>query len=304
MEGIMLRHGNTYALAVRRPDGSILVERRPWFSLTNNAFMRQPFVRGFPTLLETLINGIKALNRSAEHSVNQEEEELKPWHLALILCVSLLFAMLLFVVAPHLLSMGMNWLGYGGDVEGFSFHVWDGFFKLLVFIGYILAISFVPDIQRVFRYHGAEHKVIRAFEAQGEVSVDTAKTFSRFHPRCGTTFLLFVLSIAIVLHTILVPLLLHFWAPASFFTKHAGTVLFKLALMIPISALAYELIRYAGKLEDGLWGTVLRSPGMLLQMLTTWEPETEQLEVAVAALDGALGPESPQNLKAPHYTLE
>ena len=304
MEGVMLRNGPVYALAVRQPDGSIVVERRPWFSLTNHFLLRQPFVRGFPTLLETLVNGIKALNRSAEFCANQDEEELKPWHLTLMLFVSLLFAILLFVVAPHLLTMGMAWLGLSADVEGFSFHVWDGLFKLAIFMGYIVAISFVPDIRRVFRYHGAEHKVIRAFESGGEISVDTARDFSRFHPRCGTTFLLFVLSIAIILHTVLVPLFLIIWPPSSFLAKHGGAILFKLLLMIPISALAYELIRYTGRLNDGLWGSVLRAPGMFLQMLTTWEPDTDQIEVAVAALDGVLGPDTPHLLKAPAYRTE
>lgn len=304
MEGIMLRHGNVYALAVRQPDGSIVVEKRPWFSLTNNFLLRQPFVRGFPTLLETLVNGIKALNRSAEHCAGSEQEELKPWHLTLMLLFSLVMALFLFVVVPHLLTMGMAYLGLSADVEGFSFHLWDGLFKFVIFIGYIVAISFIPDIRRVFRYHGAEHKVIRAFESGGEISVESARTFSRLHPRCGTTFLLFVLSIAIVLHTVLVPLYLIIWPPAGFFAKHGGTILVKLVLMIPISALAYELIRYAARMGDGFWGSVLRAPGMFLQILTTWEPDNEQLEVAVAALSGVLGSDAPYNLKAPVYKSE
>ena len=299
MEGVMMRNGATYALAVRQPDGNIMVERRPWFSLTDNCILRQPFLRGFPTLIETLVNGIKALNRSAQVTAEGDGQELSGWHLFLTMCVSLALAVGLFVVAPHLLSLLMKWLGLGGDVEGLSFHLWDGLFKFVIFIGYILAISLVPDIRRVFRYHGAEHKVIRAFEAGDEISAQSAAAYSRLHPRCGTTFLLFVLSIAIVLHTVLVPLFLMFWLPESVWGKHAATLVFKLLLMIPISALAYELIRYAARMGNSIPGFLLRAPGMFLQLLTTWEPDGEQLEVAVAALGEALGDDAPPTLRMP-----
>lgn len=302
MEGVMMRNGKRLALAVRLPDGDILAESRPWYTLSSAAWLKRPFVRGFPTLIETLVNGIKALNRSAEHAAQVETgAELKSWHLALTLAVSVALALGLFVVLPHMFSLGMKWLGLGGDVEGLSFHAWDGLFKFAVFIGYILAISFLPDIRRVFQYHGAEHKVLRAFEACGEVSPETVAIHSRLHPRCGTTFLLFVLSISIVLHAVLVPLLLLAWTPAGAVGKHAGTMLFKFLLMAPISALAYEAIRYAARLGDGLAGAILRAPGMLLQMLTTHEPDREQIEVAIVALREALGDAAPATVRAPAY---
>ena len=118
MEGVMMRNGDIYALAVRTADGNISVENRPWFSLTRSELLKKPFLRGFPTLIETLVNGIKALNLSAERSTEGTGEELKDWQLVLTLIVSLLFAVGLFVVVPHLLSIIMNWIGLGGDVEG------------------------------------------------------------------------------------------------------------------------------------------------------------------------------------------
>ena len=160
----------------------------------------------------------------------------------------------LFVVVPHLLSIIMNWIGLGGGVEGFSFHIWDGLFKFLIFIGYIVAIAFLPDIRRVFCYHGAEHKTIHAYESGDTVTPESAIRFSRLHPRCGTTFLLFVMSIAILLHTVLVPMLLLVWTPDGAVAKHLFTIVFKLLLMVPISALSYELIRYAARLGGGFWG--------------------------------------------------
>lgn len=303
MEGVMMRNGNRLAIAVRRPSGDIVAESHPWFSLTKAAWLQRPFVRGFPILIETMVNGIKALNRSAKHAFEAEDEseELKPWHLVLTLLASIGMAIGLFVILPHLFSIGMGFLGFAGDVNGLSFHIWDGFFKFGIFIAYIVAISFVPDIRRVFQYHGAEHKVISAYEAQGEVSAHTAQFHSRLHPRCGTTFMLFVISISIILHAVLVPALMLLWTPDGDVSKHAVTVLFKLLLMIPISALAYETIRYAARLEDGVLSYLLKAPGMLLQRLTTGEPNHQQLEVAVVALREALGDDAPASVRSPDY---
>lgn len=303
MEGVMMRNGPVYALALRAPDGDIVAERRRWYSLASGAASGKPFVRGFPLLVETLVNGIKALNRSAEFAAPDEAAKPGDLQLALTLAVSLALAAGLFVAAPHLLALGMQALGLGGDLERLSFHLWDGFFKFAIFLGYIAAISLVPDIRRVFQYHGAEHKVIRAFEKGGEVSARSAATCSRLHPRCGTTFMLFVLAVAIVLHAVLVPFFLWLWQPQGSFVRHAGTLVFKVLLMVPISAVAYEIIRYAARLGSSLWGRLLRGPGLLLQLLTTREPDREQLEVALVALREALSPEAAARLQTPAYTV-
>ena len=294
MEGVLMRNGGTSALAVRRPSGSIFVESRRWRTVGPKGLRGVRFLRGFPVLVETLANGVRALNRSADLSTGEEDSSpMTRGQVALTLAMALGAAVLLFVAAPHLLALGMQYLGLGGGMTGLSFHLWDGLFKFLMFIGYIAAISFLPDIRRVFQYHGAEHKTIHAFESGGPVNVESARRGSRLHPRCGTTFLLFVLSAAIVLHAVLVPLFLLFWEPSSALVRHAGVVCFKIALIVPVSALAYELIHYAASVDGGLWGRVLRAPGLLLQLLTTREPDDGQLEVAVAALREALGPESP-----------
>ncbi|THB63817.1 MAG: DUF1385 domain-containing protein [Desulfovibrio sp.] len=292
MEGVMMRNGDRLSVAVRKTDGEIHVETWPWFSLTKKAWLKKPFVRGFPVLLETMVNGIKALNYSAAQAVDEEEDgELKPWHIALTLVFAIGLALGLFVVVPHLFSLGMKHLGLGSDAEGLSFHVWDGFFKLAVFLSYIYAISLVPAIKRVFQYHGAEHKLIWTYEETKQVDPVKAKGFSRLHPRCGTAFLLFVLSISIVLHTVLVPLMLYVYSPENSILKHAYIIVVKLLLMVPIACLGYEAIRVAGKYCHTLWGKLISAPGLMLQRLTTGEPDAEQLEVAAAALTGALGGE-------------
>jgi len=289
MEGVMMRNGGVCSLAVRQGDGGIVVENRPWVSLFEAGFFKKPGIRGFPLLLETMVNGVKALNRSAELSMEAEGEELKTWQLVLTLVAAFIFALGLFVVAPHFLTILLNYLHISGGVEGFSFHLWDGLIKFAIFLFYILLISRLRDIRRVFEYHGAEHKSIAAYESGlRPVNVTLAEEQSRLHPRCGTTFLLFVLSIAILLHVLLLPLLLLFWTPSGAAQKHLVVILLKLALMAPISALAYEAIRLGARLGESLAGKLLRAPGLLLQLLTTREPDGKQLEVALAALSEAL----------------
>ncbi len=292
IEGVMMRAKNVLAIAVRKPDGQIKVEVCPWYSLTAHPFLKKPFVRGFPVLLETLVNGIKALNYSAQESVPEEEQEqsggLTTWHLVLTMIVALAFALGLFVVLPHLLSVVMELFGLSGDVDSLSFHVWDGAFKLAMFVGYILAISLIPDIRRVFQYHGAEHKTIWAYELGSELTPEGARSYSRLHPRCGTAFLLFVLAISIVLFTLLVPLLIRPWAPESFLLKHLYIVGLKFLLMVPVSCLAYELIKFAGKYHKNILCQIMCWPGLSMQILTTKEPDDDQIEVAIAALKHAL----------------
>lgn len=303
MEGVMMRNGGKLAIAVRKPDGEIIAQTRPWCTLFDFPLLHKPFIRGFPILLETLVNGIKALNFSAEVAIASEGEELKPWQIALTLAAAVGFAVLLFVVLPHLVAVGFNLLGFASDLKGLTFHLWDGIFKASIFLGYILIISRLPDIRRVFEYHGAEHKVIWAYEKrENEITVESAGRQSRLHPRCGTTFMLFVMAISIVLHAVLVPLALVFWKPGNVVIEHAGILTFKLFLMIPISAFAYEAIRYAAKLHTGVAAFILRAPGMLLQKLTTREPDAAQLEVAMVALHEALGKDAVVPVRVPVYS--
>lgn len=289
MEGVMMRDRDRLAIAVRKPGGDIFLDVRPWFSLTAAKLLRKPFLRGFPILLETLVNGIKALNFSAQVAMEEEEEgEIGPWAMGLTLAASIGFALLLFVVTPHLFSLGMKAAGLSGGVEALSFHVWDGLFKMLLFLGYILAISYLPDVRRVFEYHGAEHKVIWAYEQGAALSPDGARGFSRLHPRCGTAFLLFVLAISIVLYAFLIPWLMGFYAPETGWIKQAYIVVLKLALMVPVSAVAYEVIKVAGKFHKSLACRLISAPGLFMQLLTTKEPDDRQIEVALAALHGAV----------------
>jgi uncharacterized protein YqhQ len=304
MEGVMMRNGAEYALAVRLPDGGITVRRMPWFSLTLFPPLKKPFLRGFPLLLETLVNGIRALNASAEAAARDGQRLLTKSQITLTVLLALALAIGLFIITPHLLSLLMLALGLGGDVEGFTFHLWDGFFKCCVFLAYVWLISLTPEIRRVFQYHGAEHKSIHAWETGGEITAARAETMSRLHPRCGTTFLLFVICLSILLHALLIPLFLHIYAPRSPVALHCATLLLKLFLVAPISAVAYELMRYAARLPAGPWAAVLCAPGLALQKFTTCEPDREQVDVALVALREVLGPEEGSNIRTVPYTKQ
>ncbi len=291
MEGVMMRSKNRLAIAVRKPNGEIVVQTRPWFSLTSLPILQKPFLRGFPVLLETLVNGISALNYSAKEALDEDDGDLKPWALVLTLITSVAFALGLFVVVPHLFSLAMGWFGLSGDVKTISFHMWDGLFKVVIFFVYVIAISFLPDIRRVFQYHGAEHKVIWAYESGVALTPKAARAFSRLHPRCGTAFLLFVLAVSIALYTFLVPLILNWYAPENNIIRQIFIIGVKLVLMVPISSVAFEIIKFSGKFSDNIVCRAMSCPGLFMQLLTTHEPDDEQLEVAIAALKSALGRE-------------
>ena len=302
LEGVMMRNGDRLALAVRKTDGTIVSHTLPWSVLFRGGVVKKPWLRGFPVLLETMVNGIKALNLSADIAAESEGEAIKPWQMALTLAVAIGLALLLFVVTPHLLTVLLGSFSLAGGMEGLSFHVWDGLLKFGMFVGYIALISRMPDIRRVFEYHGAEHKTIAAYEdGEDPVNVESAGRHSRLHPRCGTTFLLFVLSLSILLHAVFVPIFLLVWNPENAVIRHGVVLVFKLLLMVPISAAAYELIRMAAKLSGSL-GTALRAPGLLLQRLTTREPDASQLEVGLVALSEALGEDAGAAVVPPAFT--
>ncbi len=296
-----MRNAEVYGLALRR-GGEISAERRRWAVFLPSWVRKIRFVRGFPILMETLINGIRTLNRSAELLGEADEKPVEGWHLALTLAVALVFAVLLGVVLPHGITWLLSLAGLSGDVSGVSFQLWDGLVKLVILAAYIMAIGRLPEIHRVFQYHGAEHKTIHAFETGEPVTLELAAAQSRLHPRCGTTFLLFVVCVSVLLHTVLVPALLWLWTPESALVRHAGTLLFKIFLIAPVAACSYELIHAVARMKDGPLASLLRVPGLTLQRLTTAEPEREHLEVALVALREALGEGSPYTVVTAPYS--
>lgn len=307
MGGLIMRNYNQYALAVRNDENEILVEHHSWYSISKHRLLQKTFIRGFPILLETLINGIKALNRSAD-LVEPHSQKTSLFQAIFSLIIALFLAVALFVVLPHLFALGMEYLCFGGTIENLSFHVWDGLFKISLFLGYIYCIALIPSVREVLEYHGAEHKVISCYENEMIVSAQNAKHCSRLHPRCGTSFILFVLLLAIIVHSIFIPLILFFPLSENNAIIHSVVILFKIVLIIPISACAYELIRASAKGTSNRFLQILLKllsfPGLVLQILTTKEPSIAQLEVAVIALREVVQDNAQLFETVPYKTLD
>jgi len=285
LEGVMMRSPKSFVVAVRRPDGSIAVREEPWNNFfTRHAIFRLPLLRGAVVLIESLWNGYVALDFSAQHAAPDEAG--KPQSnlaIGLTLVLSLAFGLGLFVGLPHLLTWGLGQLaGRPLDTTQFAFHAIDGALRLAIFVAYIGLISRLPDIRRVFQYHGAEHKTIWAYEKGMPVEVETAAEQTTLHPRCGTSFLLLVVGISILLFSVVFPMV-----PRLAEGELANTLLqmgVKLPLMFPIAGISYELQRLSARRPDIGLLRALVAPGLWLQRITTREPTPDQLEIAVLAM--------------------
>ncbi|HEX7059107.1 MAG TPA: DUF1385 domain-containing protein [Solirubrobacterales bacterium] len=282
LEGVMMRGVSTWAVAVRNPEGAVEISSEslvPWAK--RHRLWRVPVIRGVVALGESMKIGFRALAISANAQIPEDEEgeqeEIGGWVWGLTIAFSLLLAVGLFFVVPvGLTSLIKDQLG-----SSLLFWLIEGLLRTAIFIGYIVAISRLPDLRRVFEYHGAEHKTISCYEAEDELIPARAKLYSRLHPRCGTSFLLIVMVLAIF---VFAPIGLPAWY----------WLLASRILGIPlIAGLSYEVIKWAGKNRRKAWVRGLMWPGLMLQNLTTREPDEEQLAVAIAALEKVLAEEKP-----------
>jgi uncharacterized protein YqhQ len=277
LEGVMMRSPSNWSLAVRKPDGEIAEVNRPIRSvMARHWFFRLPIIRGMIALGESLAIGFRALAISANYAAQEEgddgevQTELSRGALIFAFAIAIGFAIMLFKVTPALIT---TWLPF--DTTG-SFVIVEGLIRVSLFIAYLLVISLLPDLRRVFQYHAAEHKVINAYEAGEELVPEKVQRFSLIHPRCGTAFLLWVMVIAIFVFAFLGRPPLH-WLIAS-----------RILLLPVIAGIAYELIRFAGKHTGNRYLMAVLAPGLWLQRLTTREPSLDQLEVSISALKDVL----------------
>jgi len=273
LEGVMMRSPSSWAVAVRTPEGDITeVVREIESPMQRRKVWRLPVVRGVIALGESLAIGFRALAISANVASQERDEhgEIKTQigrgQIIFSFAIAIGFALMLFKVGPALLT---SWL----PIESTGlFVVVEGVIRVAVFIGYILLISLLPDLRRVFQYHGAEHKTINALEADAELTPASVQKFSLIHPRCGTAFLLWVMVIAIFVFAF-VGRPVWYWLIAS-----------RILLLPVIAGIAYELIRYAGMHRSNRLLMALLAPGLWLQRLTTREPTDDQVEVSIRAL--------------------
>jgi uncharacterized protein YqhQ len=293
IEGVMMRSPGAYGIAVRRPDGSLALQRGKVKSLAKRyPLLKAPVLRGVAVLFQSLAIGIRALNFSAEQAMAEPAKEAAPegeappaetkepkasgWAVAGSMAFGLGAGVLLFIFLPlWLTQLGERYLF--GHLSSLAFNLVDGGLRAVFFLVYIVAISRMKDIHRVFQYHGAEHKVVFAYEGALPLTVDNARAQSRLHPRCGTSFLLFVLLVSILVFA-LIP------KTAPFAVKFGGRL-----LLVPlIAGLSYEVLRITAKRRAAPLFALLVAPGLALQRITTQEPTDDMLAVAIAALEEAL----------------
>ena len=264
----MMRGRKTRVTAVRRPSGGLALDIQPLPTIYSGRMRRTPLIRGIIVLIEAMVLGIKSLLYSANVSLEDEEEKISGGLVWAMVVVSLTFAVALFFMAPLFLTKLLDPYIHSSLV----FHLIEGFIRLGIFIAYLRLMTLVPDIKRVFAYHGAEHKAVNAYEAGVPLEVEAVKEYNTAHVRCGTSFLFVVLIIAIVVFALV-------GRPAVWLM-----VLSRIILIPVIAALGYEVIYFgANHIRNGFVRAIL-APGLWLQTLTTREPDDSQLDVAVTAL--------------------
>jgi uncharacterized protein YqhQ len=286
MEGVMMRAPHSYCVAVRKPSGEIVTEEQPLARMSElHRIFKYPILRGIGTLYQAMALGLKALKFSANtlldtDSQKAETKELSNWALSLNLIFSLAFFIFLYKFVPlyTVTALGKWYPSLQGRI---AFNVADGLLRIAIFLAFLFAISRLKDIRRVFEYHGAEHKVVFNFESGKPVTVENAQSFTTFHPRCGTSFLLVVMVVSMVVYTFI---------PFSGF----GMKLLSRVLLLPfIAGISYEMIRFAAKRRGSFLAT-LTAPGLWLQRITTKPPSDDQAAVAIRALEGAMDLEKSQ----------
>jgi len=269
IEGVMMRHDNKIAAAVRKPDGEIVIQEREYIPLTKRyKILGLMFVRGTITLFEMMIIGMKCLMFSADVALSEEERKPKSWEMYLSIAISMLIALFFFVVVPAFFFTKMKF--YISNL--ILLNILEGCIRLGIFLCFLSCTLLMEDMRRVYMYHGAEHKTVFAWEHGQELTVENIKAFSTRHPRCGTSFILFVMIVSIVVFSLL--------GRPDFMQR----VLFKLLLLPVVAGISYEAIRFTGKHSQWKWVQLLSWPGLLLQKITTREPSDDQIEVAIAAM--------------------
>ena len=269
---MMIRGKNAVVTAVRRPSGELTTEVQPVSARWSGRVRKIPFIRGFVILLETMVIGIKSLLFSANVAVEEEAEELPSKAIWLMMGSAAILVILLFFLAPLFLTNLMNQFIPNTVV----FHIIEGLIRIAIFIVYLKVIGFMPDIKRVFTYHGAEHKTVNAYEAGVPMEVEDIKKHSTAHVRCGTSFLFTVLLIAIVIFSFIGRDIL--WL----------MIVSRVVLIPVIMGIGYEFIYFGARHTDNWIMKVTMAPGLWLQSLTTGEPDDTQIEVAIAAMNKAV----------------
>ena len=293
----MMRAPACLTVAVRRPDGTIALREGPYRSTWSKKLWKLPGFRGVAMLVESMTMGFSALQFSAEQQMTEEELAQDQASGKIAVVISTLLALGLFVALPQgLASLASKGAGWDLGLTDTAFHVLIGGFKLLIFIGYLLAISRIPDVRRLFQYHGAEHKTIHAYEQKLPLTVQNVQAQTTLHPRCGTTFLVVVIVVSIILGSLVAPVLM---PDVGGWLGQVSLLLIRIGLLPVIAAISYELQKLSARFCTTGWRRVVLYPGFLVQKITTREPDDDQVEIANAAMEAAAWRERAQDT-VPH----
>lgn len=269
IEGVMMRGKNFWSLAVRRPDKTISIKLFKNSSLTvNSKFLGLPFIRGVVNLIESMALGFRALSYSVSEST-EEDIQFSKKEMTIAIIIAVIFAVGIFFILPTLI--GRSFSNYFSNT--IVYNIMEGLVRILLFLGYILIVSQLKDIKRVFQYHGAEHKTIQAYENGEKIIVENVRKYTTLHVRCGTSFLMIVMVVAIFVFALL--------GRPPFFLR----ILYRVLLIPVISGISYELIKLAGKYSKYKIVNIIFYPGLLLQKITTREPDDEQIEIAISSFN-------------------
>ncbi len=286
IEGVMMRSKHFWSLAVRRPDNTISTNLYKNSSLTvNNRFLGFPFIRGVVNLIESMALGFRALSYSVNEAT-EEDIKFSKKEMTIAILIAVIFAVGVFFVLPTLI--GRSFSAYFPNT--IVYNLMEGLVRIALFLAYILLVSQLKDIKRIFQYHGAEHKTIQAYEHDEEIRLENTRKYTTVHVRCGTSFLLIVMVVAIFVFALLgrPPLLLR--------------ILYRVLLIPVVAGISYELIKLAGKFSKYRIVNILFYPGLLLQKITTREPDDSQLEVAMSSFNRVI--EAEEDLKNGRSVLE
>ena len=278
IEGVMIRGSKHLSVSVRKPDGGIESKTTVINQLFTGSIRKIPLIRGSLLLLETMFLGIKSLIYSANISAGEEEEEIGNLGIAISLSISLAFTILVFFILPLVVVEILDKTILSAETPLISFisNMIEGIIRLCFFVLYIWLIGFMPDIKRVFQYHGAEHMTVKAYEANLPLNITNIRQFSTAHPRCGTAFLLLVMIISVITFA--------FLGRPDLWLRISSRI-----FLIPlIAGIAYEILRFTGKHSNNIFVKCLITPNMALQRLTTKQPEDDQIEIAIDAMQNAI----------------
>jgi len=272
IEGVMIRGRKAAVTAVRRPGGALITDTRPLAPVYIGRMRRTPLLRGIIVLIEAMVIGIRSLLYSANVALEEEEEEISGKAVWLMIGIAMALAIVLFLITPLFLTRLIN----PYIDSSLVFHLVEGFIRLIIFIAYLKIVGLLPDIKRIFTYHGAEHKTVNAYESGVPLEIEAVRKYSTAHVRCGTSFLFAVLVIAIVIFSLV-------GRPSLWLM-----VLSRFLLIPIIAALGYEFILFGAKHARNILVRIVLTPGLWLQALTTKEPDDRQIEVALCALEKTL----------------